>query len=147
MRADTLLQTIPLILLSIGFAVTPAATSGVAMSRPVDGEVSNPELVSKVAPEYPAEAREAELEASTVLQAVIGRDGRVEAESIRCLHCSVHRLGEEPEEVLHGWCPEFCDASATAVAEWRYKPGMKDGEPVDVYFTIVIQFELDGGHR
>ena len=144
MRFATLLLTIPLSLVSIGFAVLPAATHGGTTSRPADENVSSPELVSKVAPEYPPEAREAELEGNTVLQATIDQDGRVDPETIRCLRCSVRRRGEDPEEVLHGWCDDFCDASAEAVAKWRYKPGMKDGEPVDVYFTIVIQFKLDG---
>ena len=142
MRIASLLFPTSLSLILIGLTLSPAASNGGATSQPVDGKVTDPELETKVAPEYPPEARDAELEASTILQAVIGRDGRVDPATIRCLHCSVRRRGEDPEEVLHGWCGDFCDAASAAVARWRYKPGLKDGEPVEVYFTIVVQFEL-----
>jgi hypothetical protein len=28
------------------------------------------------------------------------------------------------------------------VKQWRYRPGVQDGRPVDVYFTIVVEFVL-----
>ena len=31
---------------------------------------------------------------------------------------------------------------AEAVTQWRYKPGVQNGRPVDVYFTIVVDFVL-----
>jgi hypothetical protein len=28
------------------------------------------------------------------------------------------------------------------VSQWRYEPATIDGEPVEVYFTIVVEFAL-----
>ena len=105
-------------------------------------EVVNPRLISRVMPEYPEEAREAQLEANTILQVMIRKDGTVEADDKSCLNCVVNRKGRDPEEVLRGWCDDFCRASAVAVRQWRYEPGTQDGEPVDVYFTVVLEYEL-----
>ncbi len=32
---------------------------------------------------------------------------------------------------------------AEAEVKWRYKPALLEGEPVDVYFDIVVEFRLD----
>jgi len=36
----------------------------------------------------------------------------------------------------------FDEAAIAAVKQWRYKPGLQNGKPVDVYFTIVVDFVL-----
>ncbi len=36
----------------------------------------------------------------------------------------------------------FEEAAIDAVRQWRYKPALKDGQPLDVYFTIVVDFSL-----
>ena len=33
-------------------------------------------------------------------------------------------------------------AALAAVAKWRYKPAMQGSKPVDVYFTVRVDFEL-----
>ncbi len=33
-------------------------------------------------------------------------------------------------------------AHSEAVGQWRYQPATLDGKPVDVYFTILLRFEL-----
>lgn len=142
MRSATLLGSLSLSLTLIGFITSWAALKGGEPSQPVEGRVTNPRLESKVAPVYPPEARDAELEANVVLQAIIRKDGTVDGEGARCLQCSVRRKGGKPEEVLRGWCDDFCDASIEAAAQWHYTPGTVDGEPVDVYFTIVLDFVL-----
>jgi protein TonB len=93
------------------------------------GGVSYPVLIesSKVLPEYPELARKAKLEASVILEAVVQRDGTVG--SIKVLRSPGKELG-------------FDDAAIAAVRQWRYKPGIQGGRPVDVYFTIVVEFIL-----
>ena len=72
----------------------------------------------------------------------IRKDGTVDDESTSCLRCIVRRKGKKPEEVLRGWCDDFCGSSIEATALWRYTPATKDGEPVEVYFTIGVTFVL-----
>jgi len=35
------------------------------------------------------------------------------------------------------------DAAARAVRDWVYEPAKKDGKPVRVYFTVVVDFRLE----
>ena len=82
---------------------------------------------SRVAPDYPETARLARVEADVILQAVICRDGTVG--EMRVLRCSQPGFG-------------FDEAAIDAVARWRYHPATQYGVPVDVYFTIVVEFAL-----
>ena len=93
------------------------------------GGVTQPMRIesSYVRPEYPEIARTARCEGKVVLQAIIGRDGTVT--DIEVLSCSQPLLG-------------FEDAAIEAVRLWRYEPALADGRPVDVYFTILVDFEL-----
>jgi hypothetical protein len=142
MRSATLLGSLSLSTTLIGFVTWLAALEGGAPLRPAEGKTTDPQLESKVEPVYPPEARDAELEANVVLQAIIRKDGSVDGEGARCLQCSVRRKGGRTEEVLRGWCDDFCDASIEAAAQWHYTPGTVNGEPVDVYFAIVLDFVL-----
>ena len=83
---------------------------------------------SKIQPEYPADAREARVEGRVILQARIGREGHVG--DVQVLH--VDPVGFEP----------FVESAVKAVGQWRYQPATRDGKPVDVDFTIRLQFEL-----
>ena len=40
---------------------------------------------------------------------------------------------------------QLSQAAIAAVEQWRYRPALKDGEPVDAYFTIVVEFLLARG--
>lgn len=93
------------------------------------GDVSNPVLIeeSKIDPEYPELARRARLEGNVILQAIVYKDGTVG--EIEVLRCSRPNVG-------------FEDAAVQAVKAWRYQPATQNGNPVDVYFTVVVQFEL-----
>jgi len=48
----------------------------------------------------------------------------------------------EPE----GYEP-FVKSAAEAMRHWRYEPATLDGKPVDVYFTVRIEFKLDGDKK
>ncbi len=90
------------------------------------GQIRDPEIISKVEPKYPGLARRKRVTGRVVLQAVIRKDGKV---------------GEL--KVLRGAGGGDCgfeEAAMEAVRKWRYKPGMIDGQPVDVYFRIVVDF-------
>ena len=82
---------------------------------------------SKVSPVYPEAAREERLEARVILQAVVRADGTVG--DLEMLSSSSDRQ-------------EFADAAIAAVEQWRYEPATRNGKPVNVYFTIRVEFEL-----
>ncbi len=93
------------------------------------GGVSLPMIIpeSKIQPEYPELARQARLDGRVILQAIVLKNGSVgEVEVLSCTH---EGIGFEESAVL-------------AVSQWRYKPAMQGDKPVDVYFTVRVEFEL-----
>ena len=94
----------------------------------VDG-ITLPELnqATKIKPDYPEPARIGRATAQLILQAVIAESGKV-AEAF-VLTSSNPRLG-------------FEEAALEAIRQWTYQPAMRDGQPVDVMFTIRVDFEL-----
>ncbi len=88
--------------------------------------VSQGLLIHKVQPAYPALARQARIQGTVVLQALIGKDG-----TIQNLH------------VVSGH-PMLTGSALDAVKQWRYKPYYLNGEPVEVETTINVNFTLGG---
>jgi protein TonB len=84
-------------------------------------------LVSQVKPQYPNLAMQARVQGTVVLQAVIGKDGRV-----RDLH-------------LISGHPLLAPAAIEAVKQWRYRPYLLNNEPVEVDTQINVNFTLGGG--
>ena len=93
------------------------------------GDVTNPKLIpeTKVQPEYPELARVARLEGNVILQAIINADGSVG--DLEVLRCNRPSMG-------------FEEAAMSAVKEWRYEPATQNGRPVEVYFTVFVEFKL-----
>jgi protein TonB len=89
--------------------------------------VSQGLLVHQVRPVYPALARQARIQGTVVLQAVISKDGSIEG-----LH-------------LVSGHPMLAPAAIEAVKQWKYKPYFLNGEPVEVETTINVNFTLAGG--
>jgi protein TonB len=89
--------------------------------------VSQGLLVHQVKPAYPPLARQARIQGTVVLQAVISKDG-----SIANLH-------------LISGHPMLAPAAIDAVKQWKYKPYFLNGEPVEVETTINVNFTLAGG--
>jgi protein TonB len=108
---------------SVPTAVPKAATP---QRVRVSQGVSQGLLVHKVQPSYPPLARQARIQGTVVLQALIGKDG-----SIQNLH------------VVSGH-PMLTNSALEAVKEWRYKPYYLNGEPVEVETTINVNFTLSG---
>ena len=90
--------------------------------------VNYPVLIesTKVQPVYPELARKAEVTGSVILEAVVRKDGTVDG--LKVLRSPGVNLG-------------FEEAAIDAVSQWRYQPGTQNGQPVDVYFTIVVEFK------
>jgi protein TonB len=90
----------------------------------VASRVVEANLIHDVAPQYPPEAGRARIEGTVVLLAVIGTDGSVK--DVR----------------VENGLPILAQAAIDAVRQWRYKPYMIDGEPVEVDSRITINFTL-----
>jgi protein TonB len=81
-------------------------------------------LVFNPSPIYPAIARTARIEGTVILQATISKTGTIEG-----LH------------VLSG-PPMLQQAAIDAVKQWRYRPYLLNGDPVEVETTINVIFSL-----
>jgi TonB family protein len=82
------------------------------------------QLISRVEPRYPTLAIQVHLQGTVHLHAIISRDGRITS-----------------LEVVGGH-PLLVQAALDAVRQWRYRPTMLDGEPVEVETTISVEFRL-----
>ena len=92
------------------------------------GAITPPELLEKVPPEYPPQARAERREGRAILQAVIDVEGAV---------CAITVLRVPPGS------EDFAAAAVEAVRRWRYRPALAPhGHPVPVYFTILVEFRL-----
>jgi len=114
------------VLRSTGSAPVLATTPAPKRIR-VPAPLAEANLVYDVAPKYPPEAGRARIEGIVVLLAVIGKDGTVQ--DIR----------------LEKGLPVLAQAAIEAVKQWRYRPYLLNGEPVEVDSQITINFNLSKG--
>ena len=55
-----------------------------------------------------------------------------------------NKLGEaEQVKVLKGLPMGLSEQAVEAVKKWRFKPGTLNGEPVDVIFSLTVNFTLE----
>jgi TonB family protein len=87
--------------------------------------LTEPVLVEKVEPVYPLAAKSRHITGTVVIKAVIGKDGRVKNAEI----------ASSPD-------PSLSSAALDAVRQWRYRPHMLNGEPVEVPTRINLTFSL-----
>jgi protein TonB len=83
-------------------------------------------LVHQVLPVYPQIAKTAHVSGTVILHAIIGKDGTV-----------------QNLEYISG-PPLLMKNAMDAVSQWRYRPTMLNGEPVEVDTTISVVFSLGG---
>ena len=90
------------------------------------GQVQAAKLISEPQAIYPALARQARIQGTVVLHAIIGKEGHVNE-----LH------------VISGH-PLLIQAALDAVKQWRYQPTVLNDQPVEVDTTISVIFVLGG---
>ena len=86
---------------------------------------TQPEEVERIVPRYPSEARRAGAEGSVVIRGIVRRDGTID--DVEILKDLPYGLGEAARE---------------AVSRWRFRPATYRGEPIDVYYTVTVNFRL-----
>jgi protein TonB len=92
----------------------------------VGGNVQQANLLRMVQPVYPPIAKTAHISGTVILHAIISKDGTI-----------------EQLEYVSG-PPLLMKNAMDAVHQWRYKPTMLNGEPVEVDTTVSVVFTLGG---
>ena len=108
---------------------TPVAVPKVAAPQRirVSAGVTSGLKVRDVKPVYPPLARQARIQGTVVLHAVISKDGSIEGLTLVSGH------------------PMLAPAAIDAVKQWKYKPYLLNGEPVEVDTEVMVNFTLSGG--
>jgi len=115
------------------FRIPPAAqensASGVeraAAVEPVGSVMDVPEgsVLHRVEPEYPEEARQRRIQGAVALDVRIGRDGAVQDVKVVS--------GERP----------LTDAAIVAVKQWRFRPQVVKGRPVEMQTRVTLTFRM-----
>ena len=91
----------------------------------VGGQVAQSNLVRKVQPVYPAAAKESHTQGTVQLEVVISKDG-VPAEI---------RVVSSPSDDLSA-------SALEAVRQWRYRPTLLNGSPVEIVTTVIVNYTL-----
>ena len=104
-----------------------AKTSPTPKRMRIASRVAESNLIHDVSPTYPPEAGRARIEGTVVLLAVIAKDGTVQ--DVR----------------VESGLPVLAQAAIDAVKQWRYKPYLLNGEPIEVASQITINFILPRG--
>ncbi len=110
-------------------SATPVAVPKVATPQRVrvSSGVSQGLLVRRVQPNYPPLARQARIQGVVLLQATISREGNIENLQLISGH------------------PMLAPAAIEAVKQWKYRPYLLNGEPVEVETQVQVNFTLSGG--
>jgi len=82
------------------------------------------QLISRIEPQFPSLALQTKTQGTVRLHAIISRDGRITS-----------------LDVLSGH-PFLVKAALDAVRQWRYRPTLLNGEPVEVETSITVIFRL-----
>ena len=98
-------------------------TTGVYSAVPPGG--TQPEELDRAIPRYPVAARRANVQGPVVIRGIVRRDGTID--NVEIIKDLPYGLGDEARR---------------AVSRWRFRPATYRGEPIDVYYTVTVNFRL-----
>jgi TonB family protein len=104
-------------------AVQSGAVDGTS-ARKVSGGIMAGNVLSKVTPVYPQDAKDQKISGTVVLHAIIGKDG------------AISQL-----DAVSGPA-ELRQSALDAVKQWVYKPYLLNGQPTEVETTITVNYSL-----
>jgi len=107
------------------FTPIPAAISPKVEKVPLAAGITVGMLIKKQVPVYPQDTKDARVSGTVVLQATIGREGKI------------HDL-----HIVQAPWPSLAASALVAVSNWEYKPYSLNGEPVEVETTINVIYAL-----
>jgi len=111
---------------SLGGAAPPPPKPVTPARIKQGGSVTAASQLVKTVPVYPALARQARIQGSVVLHAIIDKEGKVVELQVVSGH------------------PLLVQSALDAVKQWRYKPTQLNGDPVEVDTTITVTFTMGG---
>jgi TonB family protein len=97
---------------------------GDSLYRP-KGVFSGPLPVQKVDPRYPPQLMKQHVDGEVILYAIIRKDGSVDS-----------------IQLVRGLDPQLDKNSMEALAQWKFRPGTRDGAPVDTETVAHIPFHF-----
>lgn len=98
-------------------------TTGVYSAVPAGG--TQPQEIDRAIPRYPPAARRAGVQGPVVIRGIVRRDGTID--NLEIIKDLPYGLGDEARR---------------AVNRWRFRPATYRGEPIDVYYTVTVNFRL-----
>jgi TonB family protein len=96
-------------------------------ANPGTSELAGPVPLRKVDPKYPPELRTLHVDGEVVLYALIRKDGSVDS-----------------IQLVHSVDPQLDVNAMEALAQWKFRPAEKHGEPVDLEAVVHIPFRSRG---
>jgi protein TonB len=93
----------------------------------VGGDVQAPVIVNRAEPDYTESARKARVAGIVIVEAIIDKHGNV-----------------DQVRVVKGLPMGLAEEAVQAVKKWKFKPGTRNGVPVDTIFNLTVNFKLDG---
>ena len=109
---------------TVSVMATGVAAQDQDVYKPGNG-VTAPVLIKEVKPNYTEGAMRRKVQGTVELSAVVTKDGDVGGVS-----------------VIQSLDPELDEEAIKAAKQWRFRPGTKDGKPVNVQVSIVLTFTL-----
>lgn len=110
--------------ISSSMAAVPKFIPAIPQRIRISAGVTRGLLIHRVEPAYPTLARSARVQGDVVLSAVIDTNGQITNLQLVSGH------------------PMLVPAAIAAVKQWRYKPYLLNGQPVEVETTITVIFTL-----
>ena len=86
---------------------------------------TQPEETDRVVPRYPMMARRAGIQGPVVVRGIVRKDGTID--NVEVIKDLPYGLGEAARE---------------AVSQWHFRPATYRGDPIDVYYTVTVNFRL-----
>jgi protein TonB len=123
-------REVDVVIVAPGAAVPRRASASVAAgTTTTGGSIDNltqaqPALIRQVQPLYPPLARQARIQGTVVMNAILTRDGAVQNVAVVSGH------------------PLLVQAAIDAVKQWVYQPTLVNGQPVEVSTQIHLNFTL-----
>ena len=113
------------LVVAAAFAARSIVFAAPLPQEPPGKDVTMPSVVREVKPIYPDSVKKERIQGIVTLNAVVKKDGTVGDVTVK--------------KPLHA---ELDEEAVKAMKQWQFKPGTKEGKPVDVAVDVEMTFTL-----